>query len=224
MDFSYIHKSAKIDESLLLKYGFSKIEKSSEVSFSLKKLFSVDGSNFYVDFEISKNDFFARVFEVPTNEPYVLFEVSTATGRFVSKVRQTVFDFVKEIEEKCFIHTDVKKKYIEYIQKQFNVEGDNPFSEDSLDTMIFRTPKNSWFALLMTIKFKNLGIQNDSPVSVVNLKHRPEDIPKIVDNKHIFNAYHMSKKHWISVILSDNLDFSVLQNLTEESFSLVNKK
>ena len=33
MDFSYIHKSAKIDESLLLEYGFSKIEKSSEVSF-----------------------------------------------------------------------------------------------------------------------------------------------------------------------------------------------
>ncbi len=190
----------------------------------MKKLFSVDGSNFYVDFEISRNDFFARVFEVPTNEPYVLFEVSTATGRFVSKVRQTVFDFVKEIEEKCFIRTDVKKKYIEYIQNQFNVEGDNPFSEDSLDTMVFRTPKNSWFALLMTIKFKNLGIQNDSPVSVVNLKHRPEDISKIVDNKHIFNAYHMSKKHWISVILSDNLDFSVLQNLTEESFSLVNKK
>ena len=48
------------------------------------------------DFEISKNDFFARVFEVPTNEPYVLFEVSTATGSFVSKVRQTVFDFVTE--------------------------------------------------------------------------------------------------------------------------------
>lgn len=224
MDFSYIHKSAKIDESLLLKYGFSKIEKSSEVSFFLKKLFSVDGSNFYVDFEISKNDFFARVFEVPTNEPYVLFEVSSATGSFVSKVRQTVFDFVKEIEEKCFIHTDVKKKYIEYIQNQFNVEGDNPFCEDSLDTMVFRTPKNSWFALLMTIKFKNLEIQSEAPVSVVNLKHRPEDIPKIVDNQHIFNAYHMSKKHWISVILSDNLDFSVLQNLTEESFSLVNKK
>ena len=33
MDFSYIHKSAKIDESLPLKYGFSKIGKSSEVSF-----------------------------------------------------------------------------------------------------------------------------------------------------------------------------------------------
>ena len=39
MFFSYIHKSAKIDEYLLLKYGFSKIEKSSEVSFFLKKLF-----------------------------------------------------------------------------------------------------------------------------------------------------------------------------------------
>ena len=101
MDFSYIHKSAKIDEYLLLKYGFSKIEKSSEVTFFLKKLFSVDGSNFYVDFEISKNDFFARVFEVPSNEPYVLFEVSTATGSFVSKVRQTVFDFVKQKNQDC---------------------------------------------------------------------------------------------------------------------------
>ena len=35
MDFSYIHKSAKIDESLLLGYDFSVLQNLTEESFSL---------------------------------------------------------------------------------------------------------------------------------------------------------------------------------------------
>ena len=35
MDFSYIHKSAKIDEFLLLEYGFSVLQNLTEESFTL---------------------------------------------------------------------------------------------------------------------------------------------------------------------------------------------
>lgn len=35
MDFSHIHKSAKIDESLLLRYDFSVLQNLTEESFSL---------------------------------------------------------------------------------------------------------------------------------------------------------------------------------------------
>ena len=89
---------------------------------------------------------------------------------------------------------------------------------------LFRTPEKSWFALVMTVSFKNLGFRSDAPVSVVTLKHRPEHIPEIVDNHRIFNAYHMNKKHWITVILSDNMDFDLLRELTEESYRLVTGK
>lgn len=37
MDFSYIHKSAKIDESLLLRYDFSVLQNLTEESFALVK-------------------------------------------------------------------------------------------------------------------------------------------------------------------------------------------
>lgn len=259
MDFSYLLKTAKIDKSLLLIYGFSEIkdEKAFEIqsesqkpkspenlipranttlleqyeprttSYFLKKSFSYEGSNFFVNFEISSDRFIAKVYELESNdvaEPYVLFDVPSARGKFVMGVRQKVFDFVEDIKSKCFILTDVRKKYIQFIQNHFGTLGDNPFNEDSFDTLVFRTAKKSWFALLMTIKFKNLGIDSDELVSVVNLKHHWEKIPKIIDKKNIFNAYHMSKKHWITVILSDNIDFDFLKDLTKESFDLVSGK
>lgn len=222
MDFSYILKSAKYDETLLLKYGFNKPETAD--LYSMKKRFSVAGSDFYVIFEISESSFSGRIFEQESDEVYALAEVPSAVGSFVTEVRRQVQDLAEDIRERCFVSTDTKKKFMEFVRKHFGVPGDNPFREESPDTMVFRTPEKSWFALVMTVSFKNLGFRSDAPVSVVNLKHRPEHIPEIVDNHRIFNAYHMNKKHWITVILSDNMDFDLLRELTEESYKLVTGK
>ncbi len=222
MDFSYILKSAKYDETLLLKYGFKKSEASDP--YSMTKTFSVAGNDFYVIFEISESSFSGRIVEQESDDIYALAEVPSAAGSFVTEVRRQVQDFAEDIRDTCFVSTDMKKKFMEFVRKHFGVPGDNPFREESPDTMVFRTPEKSWFALVMTVSFKNLGFRSDAPVSVVNLKHRPEHIPEIVDNHRIFNAYHMNKKHWITVILSDNMDFDLLRELTEESYRLVTGK
>lgn len=55
----------------------------------------------------------------------------------------------------------------------------------------------------------------------VNLKAAPDEIPALIDAKSIFPAYHMNKKHWITVALTAATDFDKLCDLTERSFELV---
>lgn len=55
----------------------------------------------------------------------------------------------------------------------------------------------------------------------VNLKAAPEEIPLLIDAKSIFPAYHMNKKHWITVALTAATDFDKLCDLTGRSFELV---
>lgn len=55
----------------------------------------------------------------------------------------------------------------------------------------------------------------------VNLKAAPEEIPLLIDAKSIFPAYHMNKKHWITVALTAATDFGKLCDLTGRSFELV---
>lgn len=92
------------------------------------------------------------------------------------------------------------------------------------DATVFRCPNQKWFALVMEISYKNLGLASDEKVFTVNLKADPERVADLVDKKTIFPAYHMNKKHWITVLLSSATDFELLRSLTEQSRALVMKQ
>ena len=55
------------------------------------------------------------------------------------------------------------------------------------------------------------------------MKANSEAIPSLIDQKSIFPAWHMNKKHWITVLLTAATDFEKRQELTEKSYRLVNK-
>ena len=78
---------------------------------------------------------------------------------------------------------------------------------------------------MMKIKYKQLGVgSSDEDVWVVNMKHDADDISNVVDKHSIFPAWHMNKKHWITVLLTAVTDFEKLCALTQRSFELVSGK
>ena len=56
------------------------------------------------------------------------------------------------------------------------------------------------------------------------MKAAQDEIPNLIDKKSIFPAWHMNKKHWITVLLTAATDFEKLCELTQKSFELVSKK
>ena len=46
------------------------------------------------------------------------------------------------------------------------------------------------------------GLEGDTIVDVINLKCSPDDAPALCMTDGIFPAYHMNKKHWVSVVYS----------------------
>lgn len=75
----------------------------------------------------------------------------------------------------------------------------------------------------MRIKYRQLGLSSDEEVWVVNMKASQDEISNLIDKKSIFPAWHMNKKHWITVLLTAVTDFEKLCELTEESWELVSK-
>lgn len=218
MIFSHLLKTATVNTNKLIEYGFSK---KSE-GYALRKTLAADG--FYVDFVLNDVDFFAEVYEsgeFGDDEKYALVNVNSACGKFVTGIREEVKSIVEDIRFKCFEEKDIRRQYVNFIEKEFGVIGDNPFSDDSLDTVVFRTPQKSWFAIIMKIKYKNFGMNSDDELYVVNLKHNPLTISTLINNDTIFNAWHMNKKHWITVVLSARTDFEQLKQFTKESYGLV---
>ena len=216
MDYSHILNTSLPQKEKLLDFGFSEVD----ASLVLKK--EIAGGQFYTEIKLSDKTLSADVFETSTNEKYVLFNVASAQGAFVGQIRSEVQDLIEEIRAECFISQDIKEKYVDFLHSYFNASGDNPWAEEPDDSStVYRCPNNKWFALIMQIKFKNLGFESDEPVWAVNLK--AENVEAISDKKSIFPAYHMNKKYWITVLLTAVTDFEKLCELTKKSYALVQK-
>ena len=216
MDYSYILNTSVPQKEKLLAFGFSE----AGDDFALKK--EITGGQFYAEIKLSDKTLTAEVFESATNEKYVLFNVVSAQGAFVGQIRSEVLDVIEEIRKECFISQNIKEKYVDFLHSYFNAPGDNPWAAEPNDSStVYRCPNNKWFALVMKIKFKNLGFESDEPVWAVNLK--AENVEASTDKKSIFPAYHMNKKYWITVLLTAVTDFEKLCELTKKSYALVQK-
>lgn len=215
MNFTHLLLTSIPQTEKLVDYGFEQ----NDDSFTLKKPLS---SEFYTIIKFSKDDFSAEVFETETDDKYYLIDVKTAQGAFVNSIRSRITDLMNQIVSNCFINADVKSQYVDFLENELNTKGDYPWDGDST-AAVYRCKNQKWFALLMKIKFKNLGFESDEPVWAVNLKTDAEKIPELIDRKSIFPAYHMNKKYWITVILTSVTDLEKLKQLTLRSKELVEK-
>ena len=166
----------------------------------------------------------ASVFD-SEGERYVLFDIDPP-GAFVAKLREEV---KAKTEEALGIRTPestlaLREKVISLFSERFGISDTYPWKDDN-ESAVFRSSSNGkWVAIMMKIPLSRLGFSGEKMGYVVNLKHDEERIPLIVDHTHIFPAWHMSKRHWITVVISSGLDWDKFAALVERSIALVEKK
>ena len=220
MDYSYIFRSAKIKKESLEAAGFKTTDNNS---YSMNQTVSNGAFNADITLSLSEQTLTVHLFDSATSEKYALFDMSNSHGAFVASLREEVQQLIDEIKSKCFETSDLKDDYIAWIKTQFGAEPDYPWP-DTPDYCVFRCPNEKWFALVMRIKYRQLGLSSDEEVWVVNMKASQDEIPNLIDKKSIFPAWHMNKKHWITVLLTAATDFGRLCELTEKSYELVGGK
>lgn len=112
------------------------------------------------------------------------------------------------------------KAVFEYISDKFGAKNEKVF-ERYPDYAIFRHKQSAkWFCLLLKVEYKKLGLKKDGETFILNLKCRPDLASLLRDDERIFPAYHMNKKHWISVNLSSDISDEAVFDLIDESYSL----
>jgi len=106
----------------------------------------------------------------------------------------------------------------QYILRTYGVKADYPW-ESPTDAVFRHADNRKWFALLMTIPASRLGLREDRPLDVVNLKCAPALLGGLLQEEGFFPAYHMNKDHWLSVAL-DRADADTLYYVLEESYRM----
>ena len=207
-----------LTEEQLTKFGFLR----DSVGLYLNK--DILNNEFRVEIRVVEETFEIEVYDNNFNEIYSLFSVDSAAGELVTNVRNEVELILKEILELSDNSEAIYNEIIKYIKKKYSSTMVKPFKSNP-NIKAFVTDKNKWYALILDVEYNKLNKDSsiESKVKIINLKHNTDHIPKIINERNIFLSYHMSKKHWISVVIDNNMDLNYLTQIIDISYNLVNK-
>ncbi|MEZ7743007.1 MmcQ/YjbR family DNA-binding protein [Gemella sp. 20925_1_85] len=207
------------------KYNFSKEQlngfgfKEEEKKLIYRKEI-LDGS-FLIELVLVDSQLLIEVYDLEFDEIYSLFSVDSAVGEAVQNVREYVENLISSILGLADQSGKIGLEVIDYCNK-YGGNHVNPFKKHP-DILAFVNEKNKWYALLLAVEYNKLNKNTDitTKVKILNLKYPTDKILDIIDNQNIFPAYHMNKKHWISIVLDKNVKLETIKELIDISYSLV---
>lgn len=107
-----------------------------------------------------------------------------------------------------------KREIIKYCTTLPSTFEDYPFPDDNITVAMKHLKNKKWFALLMEVRGElYLNVKTDSNYSELLRSSYDYIIP----------AYHMNKEHWNTIIISDKVDSSLVEELIEQSYELTKK-
>ena len=179
-------------------------------------------SSFSIEIVFVNNQLMIEVYDLEFDEIYSLYSVDSAVGETVQNIREHVEKLLSSILGLADESGKISSEIIDYCNNKYGENHVNPFKKHP-DILAFINEKNKWYALLSDVEYNKLNKNTDitTKVKISNVKYPTDKILEIIDNKNIFPAYHMNKKHWISIVLDKNIKLETIKELIDMSYSLV---
>lgn len=215
-----IFKRTNVNYEKLLKYGFIK----NNNNYIFEQIFL--DNNFKAIINVSNNGMVSgKVIDLQMNEEYTNIRTEMM-GEFVSKVRENYKDILINIRDNCFdtnyFMFDQSNRICKYIKDKYNSNPEFLWAKFPGYAIFRKTSK--WFALIGNVAMNKVNKKSNSKeeIEIINLKVDEDKINDLISLEGYYEAYHMNKKNWITIILDDTLSDDVIIKLIDESYSLVN--
>ena len=210
-----------ISSNKLLQYGFK--EDNNKLIYHQK----IMNNSFEVIVEYYDNCIKGKIIEIALNEEYTNFRTNMI-GEFNQKVKNEFKNILLGIRNKCcerqsFIYKQ-SNRINEYIKNSF--ESEPEFLWDKYPNYaVYRNKNNKWFSIIMDIQINKIEkkTNNDAIIEIINVKINPNSKDDMLKIKGIYEAYHMNKKSWISIILNDTLSDETICELINYSYNLTSE-
>lgn len=213
-----IFKRTNVKFSNLEKYGF---QKENNI-YIYEKIFLNNDFKAIIKID-DKGIVSGKVIDLQVDEEYTNIKTEM-TGEFVNNVRETYKDILIDIRKNCFetnhFISNQANRINKYIKKKYHNEPE--FLWDKFPGYgVYRNENNNkWYGIIMNLDLSKLD-KGTGEVEIINIKLDGNKIRKLLKQKGFYEAYHMSKTDWISVILNDTLKDDEILSLLDESYNLV---
>ena len=149
-------------------------------------------------------------------------------GKFSAIVKDEFIKLFIDIRECCAVR-DVflfsqTKRINQFILERYGISPEFLW-EKSPGFAVYRKTKK-WFALIGNVSYYKVDKSSSrtDEVEVLNLKIVGCEIASLLKKHGYYEAYHMNKKNWISIILDDTLLDDEIEEMIVKSYSAVNER
>ena len=214
-----LFKKSKVNINKLINYGF--VKENNKYIYK-KKFNNID---FTAIITIINNEVKGIIYDNITGDEYINHKIREQVGDFVSSIREEYKNILLDILNKCFdknyFISDQANRITSQIKDKYNILPE--FLWDKYPEFgIFRHKRsNKWFGIIMNINKSKLIKNNYEKIDVLNVK-LDEKVKYYLKKKGIYEAYHMNKKNWVSIILDDTLPDNEIINLINISYESAN--
>ena len=204
----------KPKENKLISYGFQK--RGNEYIY--ETLFH--NSEFRAMITVCNEKLFGTVIEMDTNEEYLGLNVGT--GSFGIQIKNEFQKIVDDIFEHCFENEiyifPQTKRIVEKVFQKYQVKLEFLW-EKYPNYGVFRNHFNQkWFGIIMNVPYEKIDSNKQGEVEILNVR------VDFFEKEGIYEAYHMNKKYWISILLDDTLKDEEILTYIEKSYQSVEKR
>ncbi len=220
-----LHKefeNKNIEYDKLVSYGFVK----KDTNYIYEK--HLQDHSFKVVVEISAEKQVSKVIDLETNEEFILVDVKHSVGDFVGTVKEEYGNLLKDILDKCTTPNVFKskqaKEVIQYEKEKYADDLEYLWKKFPNNAIWINKKNNKWYGALLVVAENKLGVASDKVVDILDLRYPKENIRKIIDNKKVFEGYHMNKEHWITIRLDGSMDINEIFQFIDLSYDLSLKK
>ena len=214
-----IFKKSKPNYDKLEKYGFKK--EKNKYTYKIRFMDNQFEAQITIIDKIE-----GKIIDLDTKEEYTNIRLDNI-GTFASKVKTHYEEILKDIEKNCFekqyFMLPQSNRITNYIIGKYNTKPE--FLWEKLDgSAVFRNKENNkWFGIIMDINKNKLDKENKI-IEIINVKLDNKTIEKLIKEKGFYNAYHMNKKSWITIVLDDTLKDEEIIKYIDESYNIIKKK
>ena len=158
------------------------------------------------------------------NERYHLFDIPTTTSSIAQALREEASELAFQWMHPEQSHIEeARQKWTKWMTENIVPYHGNPF--EKTEAMGFTVEEHGkWYGLMMELPFQKLGVASQANALVLNVKIHPEDKERLIAHDGIFEAYHMNKKHWISIALNVCTDDALIKECIYTSYKCISKK
>ena len=217
-----VFKRKKIVWDKLIPFGFEE----TEIGYQYQQMMPDCGLLLKV-LVTKQGQFSTEVIDPLTNVPYTLHLLEGAAGSFVGTVRSQYQALLADIASQCceadVFQSEQAKALIRHVRQTYGDELEYLWPKMPDNAIWRRKDTQKWYAALLTVSKRKLGLDEEGKAEIVDLRVPPEKMAALLDHKTYFPGYHMNKKHWITILLDGSASMEEIAGHIAVSFDLAVK-